>query len=488
MKKKRALCALFAAAAALSLLSGCGSGKGGFDKLLNKNNPVTIKIWHYYNGVQQTQFDEMVAEFNNTVGSEKGIFVEAYSKNSVSELAGSVLASVNKDPGAEEAPDIFGTYVETAYQIDQLGMLADLNAYFSEEEKAEYIGEYIAEGVFGSGDSMKIFPTAKCTEVMILNLTDWKSFADAEGVTYDDMKTWEGLTRVAEKYYDYTDAQTPDAANDGKAFFGRDAVANYMIIGAKQLGNAFAQADQDGNVTVGADQETLRKLWDNFYVPYVKGYYAAESRFRSDDVKIGSIIALICSTTGATYYPSEVTIDDDDIYPIENIVLNVPNFEGTDPYIVQQGAGMSVIKSDEKTEYACAVFLKWFTEEERNIRFAVNSGYLPVKKAANDIGRISSVEGAAQISETMLNTFKTAIVEINNYSLYTSPPFDQSAQVRDFIGDTIESAAKADHAAAWERIDAGEARDAVLEEYTSDAAFLAWYENFAKGLSDAAKQ
>lgn len=486
--RKKAIFGLAAAAVFTAFsLSGCGGGKSGYDKLLNKNDPVTIKIWHYYNGVQQTQFDEMVSEFNDTVGSDKGIYVEAYSKNSVSELADSVIASVNKDPGAEEAPDIFGTYVETAYQIDKLGMLADLNAYFSDEEKAGYVDEYISEGIFGVDGSMKIFPTAKSTEVMILNLTDWKDFADAEGVTYDDMTTWEGLARVAEKYYNYTDALTPDKENDGRAFFGRDSVANYMIIGAKQLGHPFADADDDGKVRVSADKDTIKKLWDNFYVPYVKGYYAAEGRFRSDDVKTGTVIALICSTTGAAYYPSEVTIGDEDAYPIDNMVLNVPNFEGTDPYAVQQGAGMSVIKSNEKREYASAVFLKWFTEEERNIRFSVNSGYLPVKKAANDFDKISSGDTVSKINATMLNTLKIAIDEINNCSLYTSPPFDKSAQTRDFIGETIEKSAKDDRASAWERINAGEARDKVLEEYTSDAAFDAWYDAFEKGLTSVSE-
>ncbi len=471
MKKIRILCGVLAAVMIAGMFSGCGSTD--YEKLLDKDDPVTVTIWHYYNGVQQTQFDEMVSTFNNTVGSEKGIYVEAYSKNSISELADSVLASANQDPGSEQAPDIFATYVETAYQVDKSGQLADLSAYFSEEERAEYVEEYIAEGAFNGEDSLMIFPTVKSTEVMMLNLTDWQEFAAAEGVTYDDMATWEGLAEVAEKYYRYT---------DGKSFFGRDSVANYMVIGAKQLGNAFAEVDADGKVTVHADKETLKRLWECFYVPYVKGYYTAENRFRSDDAKIGSIIALICSTTGAAYYPSEVTINDEYTYPIENIVLPVPNFEGTKPYIVQQGAGMAVMKSDQKKEYACAVFLKWFTEEERNIQFSVNSGYLPVKKSANDFDKIVGGNSDTEISATMKKTFEVAIDEINSYSLYTSPPYDSSAQVRDFIGNTMEETAKADYQALQARIEAGEEREAVLEEYTNDAAFDAWYASFKSGL------
>ena len=182
----------------------------------------------------------------------------------------------------------------------------------------------------------------------MLNQTDWQKFADATGVSYDDMTTWEGLAEVAEQYYNYTDSLTPDVENDGKAFFGRDSIANYMNIGAKQLGAAFSAPDADGTIKTNIDKTVIRRLWDNYYVPYVKGYYTAENRYRSDDAKIGSIIALICSTSGAIYYPTEVTINDEYTYPIENVVLPIPNFEGCDSCVVQQGAGMSVVKSSDK--------------------------------------------------------------------------------------------------------------------------------------------
>jgi len=462
-------------------LTGCGQTGG---KKLDPDSPVTITVWHYYNGVQQTQFDEMVDEFNNTVGAEQGIIVDANSKNSVGELAESVLAAVNKEPGADMMPNIFGTYAETAYQIDQMGLLVDLSQYLTEEERDEYVDAYLEEGSLGQEGVLKIFPTAKSTEVMMVNRTDWQKFADACGVTYDDMKTWEGLAEVSRKYYEYTDALTPDVPHDGRAFFGRDSVANYMTVGTMQLGHPFAAAGEDGTVTVEADKETMRILWDNFYVPFVKGYYTAESRFRSDDAKIGAIIALVGSTTGATYYPAEVTINDEYTYPIENVVLPIPGFSGRDPYIVQQGAGMAVLKSDERTEYACAVFLKWFTEAERNLAFSVNSGYLPVKEEANDFAVISSYSEELGISDTMLNTFQVATEEIRSYTLYTSPPYNKSAEVRSYVEAAMNNSAAEARSEAAARIESGEEQEAVWAEYTDDRAFDQWYESFAGGLKE----
>lgn len=484
MKKSKLLASALAAVLTVTALSGCGDKKDESNDLLDKDDPVTITIWHYYNGVQQTYFDKAVSEFNDSIGHEQGIIVEAYSKNSISELSDSIVSAVKGDANAEPTPDIFATYAETAYLINEMGSLADLRPYFTDEELDEYVDEYIQEGQISGEDSIQIFPTAKSTEIMMINLTDWQNFADQTGAATDDLSTWEGIAATAEKYYEYTDAQTPDIENDGKAFFGRDSVANYMNIGAKQLGSEFVTFDESGNPVLNLDESVVRKLWDNYYVPYVKGYYTAKGRYRSDDTKTGEIIALICSTTGAAYFPTEVTINDDYSYPIENLVLPVPNFEGTDPYLVQQGAGMSVIKSDEKTEYACTVFLKWFTEEERNIEFSISSGYLPVKKSANNMEKISQVNKNSEnpMDETMSNTISMAIDELNSYQLYTAKPYEKSSEVRDYLGDYIQSTADENYQAAYSRIQSGEDRAAVVEEYTNDEAFKSWFEQFRSGL------
>lgn len=469
----------------LAMLSGCGAGK---DHGLDAKNPTVITIWHYYNGVQQDTFDRMLVEFNETVGLEKGIVVEARSKNSINDLAVAALASLRQDEGAEAAPDMFTAYAETAYVADQLGTVVDVSKYFTEKELEEYIPGYLEEGNLDDKGGLKIFPTAKSTEMVMLNVTDWAPFADAAGVTTDDLATWESLAETAEKYYEYTDALTPDIANDGKALFGRDSVANYMIVGARQLGLVFVSTE-NGEAVLNEDKGVTRRLWDNYYVPYVKGHYAASARFRSDDIMLGEIIAMACSSTGATYFPAAVTLNDEYSYPIEGVVLPVPNFEGTEPYVVQQGAGMVVVKSEEKREYACSVFLKWFTEKERNITFSAKSGYLPVKKDANDYNAIAaSYEANGDKANTiMLNAIDVSVSEINNSTSYAAKPFAKSAETRTFLESYIQTTAQEAHEEAVARIEAGEDRATVMAEYSSDEAFESWYEGFISGLKAASE-
>ena len=73
-----------------------------------------------------------------------------------------------------------------------------------------------------------------------------------------DLETFEGITATARAYYAWTDSPT-DAPDDGKAFLGRDAMANYCIIGSRQLG-----AEVFGDGTLVPDKDVFRRLWDNY--------------------------------------------------------------------------------------------------------------------------------------------------------------------------------------------------------------------------------
>ena len=253
--------------------------------------PTTITIWTYYNGDQLECFNQLVEQFNSTVGKEKNIRVESSSQGSVNDLETSVLAAAEGKVGAEKLPNIVSSYADTAFTLDQMGLAVDLSPYLTEKEKSAYIAGFLEEGDLMNNGELKVFPIAKSTELLYLNTTDFAPFAEATGVTYADLSTVEGLNEAAHKYYDWTDAQTA-APNDGKALYGRDALTNYLLCGAQELGTTIFDAE-NGVMTLHFDKPTLRKLWDNYYVPYIKGWCSASGKFRSDDIKIGSLLASV---------------------------------------------------------------------------------------------------------------------------------------------------------------------------------------------------
>ena len=261
----RKMCPVFLAAVLIFTLAGCGSRSP-----LDPKDPVSLTVWHYYNGSQQMAFDALVEEFNDTVGREKGIYVQSYSQGSVGDLETAVRDAINGKVGADAMPDIFSSYADTAYEVEQAGALADLSSYLSQEELDRYVDSYIEEGRIAADGTLRIFPTAKSTEIMMLNKTDWEPFAAATGTALEDLRTIEGVVEAAQAYYEWTDDLTPDIPEDGKALYGRDSMANYFIIGMKQLGVEIFQVE-NGELTLNVPKEELRRLWENYYVPMVKG-------------------------------------------------------------------------------------------------------------------------------------------------------------------------------------------------------------------------
>lgn len=478
MKKK---ISLMIAVLLLLALAAC-SGKA--DHGLDKEHPITVTIWHYYNGIQKVAFDKMVSEFNETVGLEKGIYVEAVNQGTVNELADKVMNSVNKTVGSEATPNIFAAYADTAYAVDKAGMVADFSGYLTNEEKAEYVDAYLQEGNFDDDGSLKIFPIAKASEILLVNMTDWNKFAEKTGASEEDFATWEGLARMSEQYYRWTDEQTEEPG-DGKALFGRDAFANYMIIGSLQLGKELVQV-LDGKPVLNMDKAVMRRLWDNYYVPYVKGGYAAIGKFRSDDAKTGDIIAMVCSTSGSSFFPTEVTREDGSSYPIEGKAYPVPNFEGTSPYAIQQGAGMVITKGTESQEYASTVFLKWFTDVDNNSQFSVDSGYLPVKKEANSHEVIEkAVEQSDNTKDGIVkDTLLTTADMLGTYQLYTTKAFDQGGSVRKALEASMSAKAQEDRETVMSRILEGMTDEEAQKEFLTDDCFEAWYQELYSQLEE----
>lgn len=461
-------------------LAGCGKKSP-----LDPGNPVSLTIWHYYNGAQQVAFDTLVEEFNNTVGREQGIYVQGYSQGSVSDLETAVRDSISGKVGAEAMPDIFSSYADTAYEVEEAGALANLSDYLDEKELEKYVDSYIEEGRIAADGTLRIFPTAKSTEIMMINKTDWDTFSAATGASLEDLKTIEGVVSTAEVYYDWTDGQTPDIPGDGRAFYGRDAVANYFIIGMRQLGVEIFQVE-NGELTLNIPEEELHKLWENYYVPMVKGYFGAYGSFRSDDVKTGDLLAYTGSTSSAMYFPNQVELDDTG-YPIDYIVMTAPVFREGQHYAVQQGAGMVVSKSDEKHEYAAVEFLKWFTEAENNLQFGCVSGYLPVQKDANNAEKLDQVisEKSLDVAPKTYDCLTTIFREIGGMTLYTNKSFKNGSSARKVLEYHLADKAAEDRMAVAAAIEQGQSPEEASAPYVTEEAFKEWYNSFCDALKAA---
>ncbi len=478
MRFTKTTAAVLAAAMAAQLLGGCSDNSVKLDPA----NPTVVSVWHYYNGAQKEAFDALMDEFNSTVGTEVGIIVQGTSYSDVAELENAVSAAAEE--GTDKLPTIFSAYSDMAYAVEEKGLLAELDGYFTEEELSEYVDGFISEGRFSKNGKLMIFPVAKSTEVFILNKTDWDKFAEATGADLAELETKEGLVRISEQYYKWTDILTPDIPDDGKAFYGRDAMGNLFTAGLMQLGTEIFAAD-GGNVTVNADKDALQKIWDCYYVPYINGWFSSYGRFRSDDVKIGQICALTGSSASATYFPKQVMTDEAS-YPIEALTLPVPEFEGGRHYAVQQGAGMAVTKGTPSSEYAAVEFLKWFTESERNLKFACLSGYMPVKKEANEDALLMKAVNDMDAADTVpVETLKVCFDIAAKNEMYTYKAFSGAGAARSVLNYSLSDKAAADCEKVNQMVAAGMSRAEAAASLDTDENFDEWYNAFCAALNEA---
>lgn len=70
------------------------------------------------------------------------------SLGSVDDLEENVMNAVRGKLGAQKMPDIFSAYADTAYELDALGLAADISPYLTEQDRNAYVQSYLTEGDF----------------------------------------------------------------------------------------------------------------------------------------------------------------------------------------------------------------------------------------------------------------------------------------------------------------------------------------------------
>ncbi len=402
---------------ALTMTIGCVGLLGGCadDSPLNPKDPVTLIMWHNYGGEMQATMDYLIDQFNSSVGKDEGIVINVEDISSSSELNKSLSMIANGDPGAPEMPDIFTGYPKVAMQFYEKGLLANLDNYFSEEELSAYVDAFVEEGRLGDG-GLYVFPIAKSTEVLYLNQTLFDEFATATGATADKLATFEGLAELSAQYYIWTDAQTPDVAGDGKQFYAADSWFNVAEVGMVHLGGSIFDGE-----ALSLEGDTFARIFNTVYTPAVEGGFAIYDGYSSDLSKTGDIICSTGSSAGILFYGDTITYADGTVEQVEYSILPYPVFAGGANTAIQRGGGLMVARSDEKKEYAAAVFMKWLTSAEQNMKFVDETGYLPVTKKAFEQDMAGHLES---IEDSRVKKMLSSVLDMyNSYTFFTAPTY-----------------------------------------------------------------
>ncbi|MGI6334209.1 MAG: extracellular solute-binding protein [Saccharofermentanales bacterium] len=439
---------------------------------LDRDNPVTIDCWHYYNGEQQANFDRLVETFNRRVGAGQGIVVRAESKGNVADLTAAVRVAAKS--GTQMLPDIFAAYPGTAFELATEGRLLDLTLFLDPDDLDQFNPSFLDEGRFVDGKALYILPLAKSSEAIAVNMTFWSDFAAANprfADTAATLSTWELLAQAAEAYRHWS---------KGEALFGFDSLANFLLVGSRQLGTNLMGIEK-GKGHLDLNRETLRRLWDLYYVNIVTGSFAQYDSYRTEDLAQGRLVAAAVSTASGSWLPAQA-IKDGRPEPIELQVYQYPTFRDAERVCVQQGAGMAIVRSNPPDETAAAIFLGWLTRPEQNVLFTISSGYLPVtdKALESQLMRdsLENLDRSRADQAGIALCLETFLTQLEDSRLFYPAAFKNSDSIRNYLAQSLSSTAAdarqkylADVAANSLNTDPQK----LLERYVNDVAFESWY-------------
>ncbi|MGI6096048.1 MAG: extracellular solute-binding protein [Lachnospiraceae bacterium] len=429
MKCKRKQMVLFFLVCVVLMLTGCGQ---------KSKDPVTVTLWHVYGGQTESPLNDLIDEFNETVGKEKNIRVQVGSVTNTNTIHENVLASAFKDPGASELPDMFVSYPKTVLAMPDDTVLVDYYDYFTDAELEEFVPAFLEEGVIH--DRLSILPIAKSTEVMFINKTAFDRFSAETGADIEELGTWEGLFAMSEKYAQWTDMQTPDIPNDGKNFFVHDYHFNYFQVGVESLGGNFFKGD---GVAFGPE---FHMVWEPYARAAIEGGVWLQSGYATEPLRTGDSIVSVASSASILYYSNEVTYADNTSEQIEIISLPCPVFERGEKLVMQRGAGICTVKSTPEKEKACITFLKWLTEEEKNVEFVTSVGYMPVKQKAFNTCLPQAIE---KLSNPVYVSLYQAFLETQKeYTFYTAPQIDSYLELETRFEEIVRQILMVEHT-AW---------------------------------------
>ena len=391
--------------------------------------PTTITVWHVYGGQTDSPLNDLIDQFNQTVGKQKQINVQVTSVSNTNTIHELVLAAANEEPGAPELPDLFISYPKTVLALPDDSILVDYKDYFSEEELSDFIPAFIEEGTIG--DHLVIFPVAKSTEIMFINQTIFDRFSQETGIGMEDLYTWEGLYKAAETYAEWSDAQTPDIPGDAKAMFVHDYYFNYFQVGVESLGEDFFQGDK---LAFGPVFQTV---WEPLAQAAFKGGVWLKGGYATESIRTGESIVSVASSASILYYSDVVTYSDNTSEEITIVSRPCPVFENGEKLVMQRGAGFCTVRSTPEREQAAVTFLKWLTEPEHNVEFVTRTGYMPVTRSAfeNELPKaIEELESAKYVSlyQAYLDTQK-------NYEFYVPPQLQSYLSLETTLEDNVRA-------------------------------------------------
>ena len=335
-----------------------------------KGKNVQVTYWHNRPQKDQDFLQGMLDEFNKS--NPYGITAKA-------EIAGAsyndVYNKVNAAIQAGQPPEISVAYQNQAAFYRGQGAIIDLTPFvaskkygLSDDDKKDYFQAFLDsdKNPQYKGEVLG-FPTQRSMDVLYYN-ADWlqKLGYSAPPVTWKEFEEMAcKAADPANKKYGW--AFRHDASNFATLVFGRGG----RILAADGQSYVF-------NSPEGVDAvQMIQRLFEKKCAVEIptSERYGEQNRFGN-----GEILFVLASSSGLPFYAD--TVNKGAKFKFD---IAMPPFNGK-PAINLYGASVSVYKTTPEKELAAWLMIKFLGEKAQTTRWAIQTGYLPVRASAkNDV-------------------------------------------------------------------------------------------------------
>ena len=337
------------------------------DQIALQGKNVEVTYWHNRPQQDQDLLQSMLDEFNKT--NPYGIVAHA-------ENAGAaypdVYNKVNAAIQAGQPPEMSVAYQNQAAFYRAQGAVIDLSPFInsskyglSQDDLKDYFQAFLASDQNPQFSNERLgFPTQRSMDVMYYN-SDW-----LKQVGYDsppkDWKSWEDAACKA---------------SDGQSKSGWAVQHDASTFAAVVFGHGGQILADDGKSYVfnsPAGVESLAMMQRMFKNKCAVEVPTSERNGEQNRFGAGTAMFTFGSSSGLPFYQQAVTSGANFQWSID-----MPPISGQ-PAINLYGASVSVYRTTPEKELAAWLVLKYLGEKAQTTKWAVNTGYLPVRQSAKD--------------------------------------------------------------------------------------------------------
>ncbi len=377
--------------------------------------PTTITFWHGMNNKQEQSLTELTDKFN--AENEYGITVELVNQGSYSDLQTKLMANA----AADTLPDIAQAY--NNYFTDYVDKVVALDDFVANDypDWDDILESYRTE----NSEYGKItgVPFNKSTYLFFYN----KTMFDELGL--EAPKTWEDLEHIGEVIL----------AEKGLAAIGYDSMCDMLEAALRQHGEQYVDASGALFNTAGG-LETLEFIMNLYNSGYAR--LVGEDNYFSDSLSNGMIGGYVGSSTGVSYISTDIEGKEFElgVCPVVGDKTNAAYNAGTN---------IVMFAKDENNQKAAWEYMKFMTSKESTIKWAMDTGYLPIRTSAYE---------SDEYQEFMAGDITAqAAYEQAPYGFVSKASFTGSNEIRNVVSTTLNEL-------ITEKADAQTALDTLIAE------------------------